>query len=270
MIVQRVREGETPIIICNVDHAVAAGELAAAFGNAQFARPVPNGLLRFVARHHEEGWRSVDARPRRNPKTGLPYHLADTPADQLIRKSIASPDFNERHHPWCGLISSMHSWGLYHQRYGISDAVSIEPRPAGYVSAITQMLEGELARQERLRERLGSDPTTAQWVDETVLMTSYKLLEFFDTLALWWQLTDPSLRQPARFTHVPAAVGEDVTIDIVPTGVNRARLTPFPFKQSPLVLRCRMRSVCPAATEAEFATAITGGKTLWQHYQLSA
>jgi hypothetical protein len=35
MIVQQVPEGTPPIIICNVDHAVAAGQLAEAFGNLQ-------------------------------------------------------------------------------------------------------------------------------------------------------------------------------------------------------------------------------------------
>jgi hypothetical protein len=138
MIVQQVPEGVAPIIICNVDHGVAAGQLAEAFGNAQFARAVPGGLLGFVARHHEEGWRPLDACPRRNPATGLPYHLSETPADLVIQKSIASPDFNERHHPWCGLLSSMHSWGLYHYRYGVSDAISIEQRPPAYAAAIAQ------------------------------------------------------------------------------------------------------------------------------------
>jgi hypothetical protein len=269
MIVQQVPEGAAPIIICNVNHAVAAGQLAEAFGNAQFAMAVPRGLMEFVARHHEEGWRPVDTSPRRNPATGLPYHLSETPADLLIQKSIASPDFNERHHPWCGLLSSMHSWGLYHHRYGLSEAISIEQRPPAYAAAIAQMLDAELLRQERLKRLLRSDLATAPWVEHAALMTAYKLLEFFDTLALWWQLTHADLRQPACFSHVPAAVGEDVTVDVVPTGSHSARLTPYPFVRSPLVLRCRVRSVRPAS-EADFATVIAGGTTFWQHYTLTA
>jgi hypothetical protein len=269
MIVQQVPEGTPPIIICNVDHAVAVGQLAEAFGNAQFARALPQGLLECVARHHEEGWRPLDAHPRRNPATGLPYHLSETPAELLIQKSIASPDFNERHHPWCGLLSSMHSWGLYHLRCGVSDAVCIEQRPPAYAAAIAQMLDGELARQERLKARLRSDPATASWVEEAALMTAYKLLEFFDTFALWWQLTHADLRRPTHFTHVPAVVGEDLTLDIVPTGSHSALLTPYPFARSPLVLRCRVRSVRPAS-EDHFAAVIAGGPTSWQHYELSA
>jgi hypothetical protein len=163
----------------------------------------------------------------------------------------------------------MHSWGLYHHRYGISDAISIEQRPPTYAAAIAQMLDGELARQERLKAYLRSDPATAPWIEKAALMTAYKLLEFFDTLALWWQLTHVDLRRPARFTHVPAAVGEDLTLDIVPTGSHSARLTPYPFAQSPLVLRCRVRSVRPAS-EADFAAVMTDGTTSWQHYELSA
>jgi hypothetical protein len=98
-------------------------------------------------------------------------------------------------------------------------------------------------------------------------MTAYKLLEFFDTLALWWQLTYADLRRPTHFTHVPAAVGEDLALDIAPTGSHSARLTPYPFALSPLVLRCRLRSVRPAP-EADFA-AVIAGDTTWQHYELS-
>ena len=43
--------------------------------------------------------------------------------------SRLSPDFNERHHPYCGLLSSMHSWGLYNGRYGLSKLVLLDNIP---------------------------------------------------------------------------------------------------------------------------------------------
>ena len=52
--------------------------------------------------------------------TGLPYNLVETPAEHITVTSRRSPEFNERHHAYCGLLSSMHSWGLYNGRYGLS------------------------------------------------------------------------------------------------------------------------------------------------------
>jgi hypothetical protein len=151
MIVQRVPAGEAAVVIRNVDHALTAGQLARAFGKHQFLHTQPVDLMFYVVDNHEEGWRPLDEAPRRNPATGLPYHLGETPPDLLIQKSMASPAWNERRHPWCGLLSSMHSWGLYNGRYGVSDAITIEVRPEDYAEQIEMMLAGELARQGRLK-----------------------------------------------------------------------------------------------------------------------
>ena len=269
MIVQRVPAGEPTIIIRNVDHAVTAGQLARAFGNAQFLVPEPMELMTYVVEHHEEGWRPLDEAPRRNPLTGLPYHLGETPADLLIQKSVASPNWNERRHPWCGLLSSMHSWGLYNGRYGISDAITIEARPPAHAAQIEAMLEGELARQARLKEVLRADWSTASWVEKEVLLSSYKLLEFFDTLALWFQLTHAALREPARF-RVPAAEGEDLILTIEPTGQDTARISPFPFRESPIRLRCLVRAITPSEGDAEFASAMAEAVPFWQSFVLTA
>ena len=72
----------------------------------------------------------VRPRPGDRPeKTGLPYNLIETPAKYITVTSRLSPDFNERQGPFCGLISSMHSWGLYNGRYGLSDHVLIKQFP---------------------------------------------------------------------------------------------------------------------------------------------
>src|SRR5262249_39213732 len=89
----------------------------------------PNDLMFYVVAHHDAGWAEFDRDPVTDETTGMPYNLVETPAKYLTVTSRRSPDFNERHHPYCGLMSSMHSWGLYNGRYGLSKLVLIDKIP---------------------------------------------------------------------------------------------------------------------------------------------
>ena len=106
--------------------------------------------------------------PTRRPV--LPYNLIETPAEYITVTSRLSPDFNERQHPYCGLISSMHSWGLYNGRYGLSNHVLIKQFPEQERPLAERMLDGELARQKRLKagDRQGPDARRPARRQETV------------------------------------------------------------------------------------------------------
>jgi hypothetical protein len=45
--------------------------------------------------------------------TRLPYIMAPTPTRDVVKTNVGSLDFNGARHPYCGLLSSMHSVGLY-------------------------------------------------------------------------------------------------------------------------------------------------------------
>jgi uncharacterized protein DUF3891 len=90
--------------------------------------------------------------------------------------SRLSPEYNQRQHPFCGLLSSMHSWGLYNGRYGLSSMVLIDKIPPQDRPLAQRMLDGELARQTRLKAELARDPEAAAWLDEDRLFQSYKQL----------------------------------------------------------------------------------------------
>src|SRR5215472_6659407 len=135
MIVQSAEAGQPHFVIASTDHATMAHQFAQMFGNHAFVRPEPMELVEYVVRNHEVGWAVLDQEPLCNPRTGLPYHLSEIPELLHIRKAKLSPAFNEQHHPFCGLLSSMHEWGLYNHRYGLSEkaligAVSEENRDA--------------------------------------------------------------------------------------------------------------------------------------------
>jgi hypothetical protein len=231
MIVQSAPPQQPHFIITQIDHARACGTLAAAFGNHAFAPLNPREPLLFLVAHHDEGWQTIDDTNTVDPRTHLPYHLTQTPIQRLIATGSGSPDVNEAFHPYSGLLSSMHTWGLYHGRYGLSDFVFIDNFPAEHRPAVEAMLNHELARQQRLKASLLAQPDTASLADDTLIMHHYKLLQFFDTLGLYFHTTHPSLRGTVSFRNVPRALGDDVSITIERLDDETYRLTPFPFAQ---------------------------------------
>ena len=209
MIVQSAPPGEPAFIVYQVDHARAAGLLAEAFGNDLFTPLEPLEPMLFVTRHHDEGWTSVDAKLLFDANTGLPYHLVNTPFSEALITNRASPDFNAEHHPLCGLLSSMHSCGFYNGRYGLYPP---RPRdlPAEQRASLEAMLEHEQERQRRLKKVLRARDETRAWVEDNTLMRNYRRLQFFDLLALYFQLNGEHAREPATLaqgTDEPRARG---------------------------------------------------------------
>jgi hypothetical protein len=238
VIVQTAEPGNAHFVIRQSDHARSAGQLAAAFGNDHFAALHPQDLMEFVTRHHDEGWEEVDSAALQDPNTGLPYHLTETPTDALLATSSRSPDFNERHHPFCGLLSSMHTCGIYQGRFGIVARPSPSYLPEKR-RAVEELLLREQARQVRLKAVLTDQRETAYWVEDAFLFYNYKRLQFFDLLALYFHKHHAAARRRTEFQQVPVRAGEEVTITIEPVDETRYRLTPYPFEAPQLELSTR-------------------------------
>lgn len=245
MIVQTAAPGQPNLVIFQTDHAATSGQIAAVFGNEQFAAPEPLEPMRFVATHHDAGWQPVDERLEMDVNTGLPHHLTQTPLPYLVQTSQGSPDFNEAHYPFSGLLSSMHTYGLFNGRYGLSDFVFIDNVAADQKTAVQIMLDGELARQERLKQQLAALPQMASYVQPDYLFHNYKLLQFFDTLALYFQMTHTAARGEAQFLNVPRAVGEDVTLTIRQLADGTYSVTPYPFREAELTLHYQGYQMTP-------------------------
>lgn len=246
MIVQTAPEGEPRLVITMEQHTAFAGALARAFGNETFEPVRPEAEMLYVVDHHDAGWRPYDAQPEADPSTGLPYHLGESPRAVTIATGTGSAEFNEAHHPYCGLLSSMHIWGLYNGRYGYSDKVLINAVPEEWRPAFDEMLDAQLVRQERLKDTLRADPKTAPWVEEAHLFQNYKQLQLFDTLALYFHCAHPGARGKATFLHVPKSATADVDVTIEPLGEKRYRFAPFPWREDGIELAFSGRCLVPA------------------------
>jgi hypothetical protein len=246
-----------------VQHNALCAQFMAAFGNDGFARPEPYDEVAYAVGHHDRGWDEADETVVLDPESRFPRGIGTAPLSGGGNTSILSPDFNERHHPFCGLLTSMHSWGLYNGRYGYSE---FRVRPSGSTSIPIRpdketetraMLDGELARQDRIKGMLAADPETADWVADDRLMASYKLLQFFDTLALYFHLRHESERVEEVFTHVPQSVDRDADVTVRPLGGGSYSLNPFPFAGEVLEAACggRYFDPIPDGEEPEDMTA---------------
>lgn len=270
MIIQTTTPGKPHFAIEQTDHARSCGQLARAFGNDAFSPPVPRELVIYVVEHHDEGWAAVDGRREQSPTTGLPHHLTQTPLPYLLQTSQGSPDFNEKRHPFCGLLSSMHTYGLFNGRYGLSDFIFIDKIAAEHKTAADQMLAAELERQARLKAALAADPATQPWIAEDALFANYKLLQFFDTLGLYFHMTGGAERAPAVFRNVPDGRGADHTVTITPQADGSYQLTPWPFTGDSLEFFVEGRYLSPQPARTDFQQIFAETPKERQTYLLTA
>lgn len=247
MIVQTAPADAAHFIIMQIDHADTSGQFAERFGGENFAPLHPRDIMLHVIRHHDDGWRAVDARPKLNPETDLPYHITQTPTELLIDTNRGSPDSNEAFHPYAGIISSMHTYGIYHGRYGLVERKLIDHLPENVRPQIETLLAAELERQERLRTLLEADEEMAPHATEDALMRNYRLLQFFDMLALHIQTTHPDQVGDALFRRVPKIPDEDVDIEATRIAPFVIRLSPWPFTEPEFDVYTSGRYMAPQA-----------------------
>jgi len=268
MFIQAAPQGEPNFVIKQIDHARFSASFARAFGGNGFAPLTPNDPMMYVIAHHDEGWRFMDNQPPFDPKTGLPYHLTQTPLDLLLKTAAGSPNFNEDYHPYSGLISSMHITGLYNGRYGMSNFVLIDNIPPERVDVAHAMLQHEWQRQIYLKSACSERPDSSHHSGDVQLMHNYKLLQFFDTLAIYFHLKHPSLLTVQTFPNVPRTVGDDVTITVTPLGDNKFSVSPWPFTKDTVRVTCEGRYLSPMPDDAAMRAAFSAATILAQTYTL--
>jgi hypothetical protein len=253
MMVQTAPENEPHFVINMKEHMDLCGQLARAYGNDQFERLDPHEEMLYVVDNHDRGWDDYDRNPGIDPSTRLPYLMLRTPLIDSVKTNRGSPDFNEAHHPYCGLISSMHTWGLYNKRYGytqfvvrtrstVSIPVASPDRPM-----IDEMLAGEIQRQNRLKQDLAKNEATRPWLEEKHLFQNYKQLTFFDTLALYFHLYHATERGEEIYIHVPITAETDTNVTVKKISDQVYTIDPFPFAGDTLELTCRGRYARPFA-----------------------
>ena len=251
MMTQTAPDGEPHFVNTMLAHTHMCGQMARAFGNDRFARPDPFDEVVYVVENHDRGWDAYDRNPGIDPATHLPYIMVRTPTPDLVKTNRGSPDFNEAHRPYCGLLSSMHTVGLYNGRYGLTSFVARTQSTTSIDVAkdhrplIDAMLANEENRQARLKSALAAEPATRAWVGESHVFQNYKQLQFLDTLSLYFHLRHASERGDQAYVHVPMSAEEDTPVTLKKIDERTYSLAPYPFAPERLTITCRGRYAMP-------------------------
>lgn len=231
------------LVITMAQHTATAGQLAAALGGGLVERPEPFEEFVETVASHDAGWAAFDGRAPIDLSTGLPFHLLDTPPAEAALTPSVSADVNEKRSPWSGLLSSLHSSGLYNGRFGTSEPVVLDLLPVEHRPTFEAILKQEAARRDRLRSQIE--------VDEAMLWHAYLCLQFCDAVALWLQSTAPARRAGARFENVPTAVGADlVSVVVEVSGDSEVAVSPWPFGAHAVGVEVSGRWIRPAENQA--------------------
>jgi hypothetical protein len=150
--------------------------------------------------------------------------------------------------------------------------VLIDKIPAQDKPLAQRMLDNELERQARLKAELARDAATAGWIEEAKLFQSYKQLQFFDTLALYFNRTHASERGETVFTHVPLNVREDATITVRPKAPGVYQLSPYPFASAGGEFAYAGRPISPGQHEQDggWSNVLRRAPTVWERFRLVA
>jgi hypothetical protein len=221
-------------LITHPDHARLAGDFAAAWGNAEFARPEPRArILKGIARH-DDGWTDRDAHPSITQQ-GKPSAFST----ELVGKYSAFEEIDLEDYlavrdravqiiaeedAYAGLLISMHTYNLLTAH---ADRTTITVEGLLLLDAFLEQLR---TYQEELRVRIGEDASlTESEKSEARVLEHFRLLQACDNLSL---LTCVAFDGPATLLH-PLALNDGGTteVQVLPVGARHFRLSPWPFAQ---------------------------------------
>jgi hypothetical protein len=222
------------LVIGQPAHAWVSGQLARAWGNADFPAPAPREPVCLAAEQHDVGWADADLAPSLGPD-GRPRSFLEQPRPAHVaiwhgaaRRMLAQSRY-------AALLVSLHGTSLY-------EHVDADAAPPAIASAIRAYREGERALQTGLGA--GLDP---EEVDR-----NRRLIVALDRLSLALCLGNATVLrdlpgtlrvEPAGAAAPAAAVAAARDDRAVPpaTATERFVLDPWPFGAATLAVGCEAR-----------------------------
>ena len=250
--------GEGLTLIGQTDHSRFVGQLAAHWGNDDFAPLQPFESVVRAATYHDFGYLLWEPDPDLDPATGEPYQFRTQPFSQRQLDAYQwCIDWLRSVDPYSGLLVSMHRTGLWKGRYG-----KIE-RQVNVARGVRPEVEEMIERNEtwQAEERACHD--------EDEVWTNYQLLQVWDLLGLYFCCREPC---EDSIAEAPISYGgkPGVRLDMHPVGGNRVAFDPYPFDQRPLRVQigARQLPVCRFADRDSFRRAYYQGRSLLLEYEL--
>jgi hypothetical protein len=226
MIVRNTKAGEF-ILVPQTEHSKLVGQLAAQWGNDQFASPAPFASVVRAAMSHDFGWIPYESDPLFDAETGRTPHYLDVPNGPAQLKAYQDcADWLSSIDPYSGMLVAMHRTGLWQRRYGVIENPKAYLQPAGRLPAspseeVKAFITTSEAQQARVRAGL----------DEGQVWTNYRLLQVMDLLGLYFSCKEPDdltiAPVPIAYTHNRS---DGVQLKITAVGHNEVAFEPYPFR----------------------------------------
>ncbi len=198
-------------------HAWISGQLARAWGNAQFGAVEPYEEVCLAAEQHDVGMAAWDLTPTRDPDTRLPHSFIEMPLSTHMELWRAGPGLLMSQSRYAALLVSMHGMRLYEMR----DLSRLAGDQAGLIRAfLSERRDFQHTMQASLRAPEGEIKRNSD------LIWTWDFLSL--ALCLDWA--------PCTARAVPTA-GAAVDLELAPDG----RLSPWPFGSDTVTLRAEGR-----------------------------
>jgi hypothetical protein len=210
---------EGALAIGQLSHAWLSGQLARAWGNAQFGAVEPREDVVLGAQQHDIGWALFDLTPRYNHETGLPRSFLELTLEEFLAIWRDAPEHLLSQSLYAALVVSMHGSALAGLR------ARAAPEQA---DTLQGHIDEEHARQAELRARLG--------ISEAQAERTRRQMWTWDGLSL--ALCSPW--RPFTAREVPAAVGL-LEIELRDREDGTVTLDPWPFTSPRVEVHCEAR-----------------------------
>jgi hypothetical protein len=253
MIVRKQPNGEL-ILICQTDHSRLVGQLAAHWGNRDFAAPKPYESVVRAACFHDYGWLSYETSPLINPETGEAYEFRALPFNpRQLEAYEGCIDWLAGIDRYSALIVSMHRTGLWQTRYQKITHPSGRYNPKGVRPEIQEFIARNEAWQAKERAAF----------DQAGVWTNYCLQQVWDLLGLYFCCQEPYQEHiepvPTNY-HSPEA---NVRLTMKPAGAKTVAFEPYPFNTRPL----RVQIYCKRLGASSFPDVETFRRAYFQASQ---
>ena len=166
------------IAITQPSHSWLSGQLARAWGNDQFERPMPFEAFCFAAEQHDIGWADHDRHPVFDPKTGFVRTFWDVPATEHTALWSEGVGRTLAFGRYPAMMISLHGKTIYDLTFDFASASSVN------ASAAREFLTAQEAFRKTLLGEMFDDPSLREHIDADRIEHNRLLLLVMDQLSL--------------------------------------------------------------------------------------
>jgi Protein of unknown function (DUF3891) len=208
------------IAITQPMHALVSGQLARAWGNAQFGQFAPWEEVCLGAEQHDVGHTAWELAPTLNPQTGLPYSFLEMPRQVHVQLWSSAARLILPQGRYAALLVSLHGTVLYEHYNPTNDSPEL-------AEAVQNYLARARAFQEAMLASLRADPSYAPYATDEVVARNRRLVQVWDALSLFICYG----RQQSRSVQQVPTATTPTTVTLTPRDENPATLlvAPWPF-----------------------------------------